>query len=88
MISHFLDLLKQIAIGVIIYEPFRHDAQGMLEFQDLVHRLQEVERLGLVGRLYMQTRASHSAEYVDLVMMQGGLTVEGRRIQGQQSASD
>lgn len=80
MRSPFIDLLRQISDGVIIYEPFRRDAQGMLEFQDTVHRLQEMEHLGLVGHLFVQTRASHSAEYVDLVMVQGGLTVEGEQL--------
>jgi hypothetical protein len=86
----FLELLKQIAGGVIIFEPFRRDAQGRVEFQDTVHRLREMERLGLVGRLYVQTRTNHRTEYVDLVMVQGGLTLEGKRLLGeqeQQSAS-
>lgn len=89
--SPILELLKQVADGVVIYEPFRRDAQGMLEFQDMVHRLQEMERLGLVGRLFMQRRTSHSTEYVDLVMVQGGLTVEGKRLLAeheQQSSSN
>lgn len=80
MASPILELLKQIAGGVVIYEPFRRDAQGMREFQDIVHRLQEMERLGLVGRLYIQRRTNQCAEYVDLVMVQGGLTVEGERL--------
>lgn len=46
MNSPFIDLLKQIASGVTIYEPVRRDAQGMAEFQDTVHRLREMERLG------------------------------------------
>jgi DNA-binding HxlR family transcriptional regulator len=90
MSSPFLALLTQIAGGVVIFEPFRRDTQGLLEYQDLVHRLQEMERLGLVGRLYVQTRASHSTEYIDLVMVQGGLTEEGKRLlaeQEQRSAS-
>ncbi len=51
MSSPFLDLLKQIADGVVIYEPFPRDAQGMTALQDTVHRLQEMERLGLVHDL-------------------------------------
>ena len=85
MSSPFLDLLKQIADGVVIYEPFPRDAQGMTEFQDTVHRLREMERLGLVGRLFVQTRASRDEEYVDMVMVQGGLTVEGQRLLADQS---
>jgi hypothetical protein len=85
MRSPFLDLLKQIAEGVTIYEPFRRDAQGMAEFQDTVHRLREMERLGLVRQLFVQTRASRDAEVVDLVMVQGGLTREGQRLLDEQS---
>ena len=85
MSSPFLDLLRQIADGVVIYEPFRRDAQGMAEFQDTVHRLREMERLELVGRLFMQTRTSRDAEVVDIVMVQGGLTIEGQRLLADQS---
>jgi hypothetical protein len=85
MNSPFLDLLKQIASGITIYEPFRHDAQGMAKFQDTVHRLREMERLGLVQRLFVQTRTSRDAEIVDMVMVQGGLTREGQRLLGEQS---
>jgi hypothetical protein len=91
MSSPFLALLTQIAGGVVIFEPFRRDAEGMREFQDIVHRLQEMERLGLVGHLFIQKRTSSSAEYVDLVMVQNGLTVEGKRLlveQGGQSPSN
>ncbi|HEX8087446.1 MAG TPA: hypothetical protein VF762_01245 [Blastocatellia bacterium] len=84
MSSPFIDLLRQIAGGVVIFEPFHRDARGMLEFQDLVHRLQEMERLGLVGRLYVQTRASHGPEHVDLVMVHGGLTEEGKHLLAKQ----
>ena len=76
----FLDLLKQIAGGVVIYEPFRRDAEGLNEFQDTVHRLQEMERLGLVGRLFIEKRTSRGAEHIDFVMIQGGLTSEGQRV--------
>jgi hypothetical protein len=85
MSSPFLDLLNQIADGVVIYEPFPRDAQGMTEFQDTVHRLREMERLGLVGRLFVQTRTSRDTEYVDMVMVQGGLTLEGQRVLAEQS---
>ena len=56
MRSPFLNLLIHISDGVVIYEPFPRDAQGLSEFQDTVHRLREMERLGLVGRLFVQTR--------------------------------
>lgn len=85
MSSPFLDLLRQLADGVVIYEPFRRDTQGMAEFQDTVHRLREMERLGLVGRLFEQTRTSRDAEVVDMVMVQGGLTIEGQRLLANQS---
>lgn len=85
MVSPFLDLLRQISEGVVIYEPFRRDGQGLSEFQDTVHRLREMERLGLIGRLYVQTRTSRNAEYVEMVMVQGGLTVDGQRLLSDQS---
>ena len=85
MSSPILDLLKQTAHGVVIYEPFRRDAQGMAEFQDTVHRLREMERLGLVGQLFVQTRTSRDAEVVEMVMVQGGLTREGQRLLDEQS---
>jgi len=85
MSSPFLDLLKQISDGVIIYEPFPPDAQGLSRFQDTVHRLREMERLGLVKRLFVQTRPNREAEIVDMVMVQGGLTAEGKRLLDEQS---
>lgn len=88
MSSPFLDLLKQIADGVVIYEPFRRDAEGLRTFQDTVHRLREMEELGMIGRLFIQKRDHRGDEYVDMVMIQGGLTVEGRRIlEGQERQS-
>jgi hypothetical protein len=80
MSSPFLDLLKQIAGGVVIFEPFHRNVEGLRTFQDTVHRLQEMEKLGLVGRLFIQKRPHRSEEYIDLVMIQGGLTAEGRRL--------
>lgn len=72
MTPPFLDLLKQIAAGIVIYEPFRRDAEGLRDFQDTVHRLQEMERLGLVGHLFVQRRTNRNEDYIDLVMVQGG----------------
>jgi hypothetical protein len=80
MNSPFLDLLNQVADGIVIYEPVRRDRQGLSEFQDIVHRLREMERLGLIGRLFEQKRTSRGAEVIDLVMVQGGLTAEGQRL--------
>ena len=50
-----------------------------------MHRLREMERLGLVGRLFVQARRSRDAEVVDMVMVQGGLTVEGQRLLADQN---
>jgi hypothetical protein len=80
----FLDLLKRIADGIVIYEPSRRDAEGLREFQDTVHRLQEMERLGLVGHLFVQRQTNRNEDYIDLVMVQGGLTDEGKRLLAQQ----
>ncbi|HZS45951.1 MAG TPA: hypothetical protein VFC63_12680 [Blastocatellia bacterium] len=76
----FLELLKQVANGVVIYEPFRRDAQGLNDFQDTVHRLQEMEKLGLIGKLFVEKRTRHGLEQIDFVMIQGGLTPEGQRL--------
>lgn len=84
MNSPFLDLLKRIADGIVIYEPFPRDSQGMREFQDTVNRLQEMEQLGFIGRLFIQTRSSQGEEYIDLVMVQGGLTLEGKQLLAEQ----
>jgi hypothetical protein len=76
----FLDLLKQIASGVVIFEPVPRTAEEMKEFQDTVHRLREMEHLGLVGRLFLQPRTSREAEVVDMVMVHAGLTIKGKRL--------
>ena len=79
MSSPFIDLLKLISEGVIIYEPFRRDAEGLRTFQDTIGRLQEMERLGMIGRLLIQRRDHRGVEFIVLVMVQGGITIEGRR---------
>ena len=84
MKSAFLGLLKQISTGVVIYEPFPRTAEGVREFQDTVNRLRELERLGLVGRLFVQTRTNRETEIVDMVTIQGGLTAEGKRLLDEQ----
>ena len=68
----------------MIFEPFRRDAEELRDFQDTVHRLQEMERLGLIKHLFIQKRAHRSEEYVDLVMIQGGITFEGQRLLSEQ----
>ena len=78
--SQFLKLLQQVADGVTIYEPFLHTPEGLREFEDTVARLQEMEQLGLVKRLFTQTRTSSGNGQVVMVMVVGGLTDEGRRM--------
>lgn len=57
----------------------------MAEFQDRVHRLREMERLGQVRQLFVQIRSSRGAEVVDMLMVQGGITREGQRLPDEQS---
>ncbi len=80
MSTRFLDLLKQIKDEIIIYEPFHRTTQGIAEFQDTVHRLQEMKQLGLIRRLFTQTRTNHEGEFINLAMVQGGLTEEGEQL--------
>lgn len=80
MTSPFLDLLKQIDEGIQIFEPFRRTSRDMMEFQDTVQRILEMEREGLIRRTFVQKREIAGAEYCDLIMVQGGLTAEGKRM--------
>lgn len=85
-----IELLKQIADGIVIYEPFRRTPQELAEFQLTVERLLEMERLRLVRRVYTQQREIAGQSHYDLAMVQGGLTAEGEQLlakhtQGQQS---
>ncbi|HZS46990.1 MAG TPA: hypothetical protein VFC63_18085 [Blastocatellia bacterium] len=80
MNSSFLELLKQVAGGVVIFEPFRRDSEGLREFQDKVARLQEMEHYGLIGRLFIEKRTRNGSEYIDFVMIQGGITAEGQHL--------
>jgi len=80
MTSPFLDLLKQIDEGICIFEPFRRTSREMMEFQDTVARILEMERLGLVMRTFTQKKEIAGAEYCDFIMVQGGLTAEGKRL--------
>ncbi len=88
MQSLFLDLLRQIESGIVIYEPFLRTPEKRREFDDIVARLQEMERLGLVRRLFTQTRASSGDERIDFVMVVGGLTEEGQRLLCQYQPTD
>ena len=78
--SPFLSLLKQINDGVQIFEPFLRTPEKMREFNDTVTRLQEMEDLKLIRKLFVQTRTYRSEESIDFVMVVGGLTEEGRRL--------
>lgn len=78
--SPFLNLLQQIADGVSIFEPFTRAPEKLVEFEDTVARLKEMERLDLIGKLFIQTRTYRSEETIDMVMIVGGLTEEGRRL--------
>ena len=69
MTTPLIDLLQQIASGVTIYEPYPRTSQALVEFQDLVHRLQEMERLGLVTKVWTQTKESGGSEYYDMAMV-------------------
>ncbi len=75
-----LKLLEQIASGVTIYEPYPRTSQALVEFQDLVHRLQEMERSGLVTMVWTQVRQIAGSEYYDMAMVTRGLTEEGERV--------
>lgn len=79
----FLSLLKQIADGVTIYEPFTRAPERLSEFNDTVARLREMEHLGLIGKLFIQTRTSSGAESIEMVMVTGGLTEEGLSVLAQ-----
>ena len=78
--SRLIDLLTQIDSGITIFEPFRRTSAEMAEFQETVRRLQELEQLGLVRRVFTQTRNIAGQDYYDLAMAQGGMTAEGRRL--------
>lgn len=80
MTTPFIDLLQQIASGIVIFEPFKRSPLEIQQFQDTVYRLLEMERLGLIMRTFTQKREIAGVEYCDLVMVQGGLTIEGRRL--------
>lgn len=80
MTSPFLDLLERIAEGITIYEPYPRTSQALVEFQDLVHRLLEMERLGLVTLVWTQVRQIAGSDYYDMVIVTSGLTVKGKKL--------
>ncbi len=86
--SPLLQLLRQIDAGVVIYEPFLHTPEHLREFDDTVARLQEMERLGLVKKLFTEAHTSSGKERIDFVMVIGGLTEEGRRLIDQYQISE
>lgn len=88
MKSSFLDLLKQIDEGIQIFEPFRRTSRELVEFQDTVARILEMEKLGLIRRTFTQKREIAGAEYCDLIMVQGGLTAEGKRLLAEQRSAE
>ena len=73
-------LLKQIASGITIYEPYPRTSQALVEFQDTVARLQEMERLGLVTHVWTQVREIAGTQYYDMAMVTRGLTEDGERL--------
>lgn len=73
-------LLQQIDSGVSIFEPFLRTPEKLAEFDDTVERLREMERLGFVRQLFVQTRTHQGQERVEMVMVVGGLTEEGQRL--------
>ena len=73
-------LLKQIASGITIYKPYPRTSQALVEFQETVARLQGMERLGLVTKVWTQVRESGGSEYYDMAMVTRGLTEDGERL--------
>ncbi len=78
--SPLIDLLTQINAGIIIFEPFPRTSAELVAFQETVRRLQELEHLGLVRRVFTQVRNIAGQDYYDLAMVQGGMTAEGERL--------
>ena len=80
MTSPFIDLLKQLASGIYIFEPFYRSGRELQEFQTTVERLQEMKELGLVQYVWLQKRDIAGCEYYDMAVVRGGLTEEGERV--------
>ena len=84
MTSAYLQLLEQIAAGVIIFEPFYRRGHELLEFQATVERLLEMHQLGLVQQVWTQQREIAGTEYYDMAVVRGGLTEEGEQLLAKQ----
>ena len=80
MKSPFRELLAQLASGITIFEPFHRTPHGINEFQDTVQRLLEMEREGLVGRVFTEKRSSRGQDYYILASVRSGLTTAGERL--------
>ncbi len=84
MTSAYLDLLEQIAAGIVIFEPFYRRGRELLEFQATVERLPEMHQLGLVRQVWRQRREIAGTQYYDMAVVRGGLTTEGERLLAKQ----
>ncbi len=84
MTSAYLQLLEQIASGIVIYEPFYRRGHELLEFQALVERLLKMHQLGLVHQVWTQKREIAGTEYYDMAVVRGGLTAEGEQLLAKQ----
>ena len=87
MSSSYLQLLEQIASGIVIFEPLSRRGRELLEFQALVERLLEMHQLGLVHQVWTQKREIAGTEYYDMAVVHGGLTAEGEQLLEQQRAA-
>ena len=84
MTSAYLQLLEQIASGVLIFEPLYRRGRESPEFQATVERLPEMHQLGLVRQLWRQRREIAGTQYYDMAVVRGGLTAEGERLLAKQ----
>ena len=71
-------LLKQIADGVTIHEPFYRRGKEMMEFQETARLMLELSEEGLIGKCYTQVYEIAGVEYYDMVMTYTGITEKGR----------
>ena len=67
MSSPFLALLQQIASGISIFEPLGRTGREIAAFQETAHRLLEMERLGLIGRVCTEVREIAGTEFYGYV---------------------
>ena len=75
-----LKLLKQIADGVTIHEPYYRRAKELMEFQETARLMLELSEEGLIGRCYTQVHEIAGVEYYDMAMTYTGITEKGRRV--------